>query len=61
MSASGHSVLSPGAARRLLERPARAADDRDAARSRITVLNDRERHLLGLVGRGLIPITGAEG
>ncbi len=54
-------MLSPGAARRLLERPARAADDRDAARSRITVLNDRERHLLGLVGRGLIPITGAEG
>ncbi|MFC6084244.1 response regulator [Sphaerisporangium aureirubrum] len=53
VAASGHSVLSPGAARRLLDRSARAADDRDAARSRIAVLNDRERHLLGLVGRGL--------
>ncbi|WP_440088794.1 response regulator transcription factor [Streptosporangium sp. LJ11] len=53
VAASGHSVLSPGAARRLLDRSARAADDRDAARNRIAVLNDRERRLLSLVGRGL--------
>jgi DNA-binding NarL/FixJ family response regulator len=50
--AGGDALLSPGVTRRLLERLAVGiADEPD--RSRLSVLTEREREVLGLVGQGL--------
>ncbi|CAN5274264.1 response regulator transcription factor [soil metagenome] len=51
--AAGDALLSPGVTRRLLERVAGSLRDLGDDTGRLTVLTEREREVLGLVGQGL--------
>jgi len=50
--AAGDALLSPGVTRRLIEEFARRPESTSAAAPELTVLTEREREVLALVGRG---------
>ncbi|WP_157254932.1 response regulator [Nonomuraea typhae] len=53
VAADGNVVMSPSAARRLIARSSRGDERRDAARSRVATLAERECEVLACLGEGL--------